>query len=156
MGGVEILIQEGFSFTALPIPRITDDDYVGLSWDTEESLAKHLSASADSLSCLLEAVKGWALEFPRLIGSISMPSLPPLTGFGFDVFHDHTRTLAGCIRSCIPSRPHTDLIFNMEMDVDLIAKDQVPLPDHFTLKAQLGVPALSCLDREWIYACCGN
>uniref|UniRef100_A0A670K1W5 Reverse transcriptase domain-containing protein n=1 Tax=Podarcis muralis TaxID=64176 RepID=A0A670K1W5_PODMU len=69
-GGVALLIREDCPFRALPSPSIPGIECVGLVWGSEESLAVWLvyrppSAPAATLSGLLEAVAGWALEFPN-------------------------------------------------------------------------------------------
>lgn len=60
-----ILIQEGFSLRALPVPKITSIDCEP-TLDSEESLSGVPSAPVNSLQSLLEAVEGWTLEFYRL------------------------------------------------------------------------------------------
>ena len=70
-GGVAILIQESFSYRALPTPKFPGIECVGLGWDSAEKLAIWLiycppNAPADGLPGLLE-VAAWRLQYPRVI-----------------------------------------------------------------------------------------
>lgn len=45
-----------------------------------------------------------------------------------------------------------DLIFIVEVVVDLVVRVEMPWSDHYALNVQLSIPANPYLGKEWIYA----
>lgn len=119
-------------------------EYADLVCQAEESLAIWPSTvPANSLPSLVEAVSGWALEYPRLID---------LDDFNVHA-NDAASTLAADLVSSMAARVlsqfvtapthragHTlDLVFTVGVTVDRITVLAVLWLDHFALRAHLNV-----------------
>lgn len=115
------MVHESFSSMLLPTPEISGINCVGIMWDPEECLAVCLvyympTTLSDNLLSLLEAVVGWALEFPWLLVlgdfrvHVNAPAYQMALGLG--IFHGNARALPIYFRTNTSSRPHPG--FNLQ------------------------------------------
>uniref|UniRef100_A0A670I2H7 Reverse transcriptase domain-containing protein n=1 Tax=Podarcis muralis TaxID=64176 RepID=A0A670I2H7_PODMU len=159
-GGVAVLIREDCPFRALPSPSIPGIECVGLVWGSEESLAVWLvyqppSAPAATLSGLLEAVAGWALEFPNLLvlGDFNFHADATPSSQALDLVSSMaTLGLSQFVSGPTHQAGHTlDLIFGAGIDVIMSPSMKVPWSDHYALKARIDFPPPPCLGGEPIW-----
>ena len=160
-GGVALLIREGCSFRALPVPAISGIECVGLVWGSKENLAVWLvyrppSAPAATLSDLLEVVAGWALESPNLLvlGGFNVHADDTPSSQALDLVTSMaTLGLSQFVLGPTHQAGHTlDLIFGAGIDVIMLPSVEVPWSDHYALRAKIDFPLLPCSGGEPILA----